>query len=109
MLRFGSPNKHQLNLLPRNVIDTPAALEYHPFCYFNFKEQAYIRNQAEQQTAECILTCGMEFYMDFGFLLSSTDDYKQPNKATDQMVMSYDGYFTHLVIMDGASNLFGSS
>jgi hypothetical protein len=47
--------------------------------------------------------CGVEFYIDFGLLQSSTDDYKCPNKATDRIVTSYDGYSAHLVIMDGAS------
>jgi hypothetical protein len=53
--------------------------EYHPSRYINFKEQAYIRKQAAQCTAERIPTCGAEFYMDFGFMRSSTEDYKRPN------------------------------
>jgi hypothetical protein len=57
--------------------------EYHPFRHIDFKEQAYIRKQAARQKAERIPTCGSEFYMDFGFIRSSTDDYRRPNKATD--------------------------
>jgi hypothetical protein len=34
---------------------------------------------------------------------SSTEDYKRPNKATDWVVTSYDGYSAHLDIVDGAS------
>jgi hypothetical protein len=60
----------------RHITGTPAEFEYHLFCYVDFKEQAYIRKQAAQHTAECIPMCGMEFYMDFGFLWFSTDDYK---------------------------------
>jgi hypothetical protein len=41
--------------------------------------------------------------MDFGFIRSSTEDYKCPNKSTDRVVISYDGYSAHLVIVDGAS------
>jgi hypothetical protein len=47
--------------------------------------------------------CGAEFYMDFGFMRSSTEDYKCPNKATDRVVTLYDGYSAHLVIVDSAS------
>jgi hypothetical protein len=77
--------------------------EYHPFRYIDFKEQANICKQAAQCTAERIPTCGAEFYMDFGFMRSSTEDYKRPNKATNQVVTLYDGYSAHLVIVDGAS------
>jgi hypothetical protein len=41
--------------------------------------------------------------MDFGFMRSSSKDYKRPNKVTDRVVTSYDGYSSHLVIVDGAS------
>jgi hypothetical protein len=46
---------------------------------------------------------GAEFYMDFGFMGSSTKDYKCPNKATNHVVTSYDGYSKYIVIVDGAS------
>jgi hypothetical protein len=102
MLHFGSPSKHQLEFLPQNVLGTPAVFEYHPFHFIDFKEQAYICKQAAQRTAKCMSTCGAEFYMDFGFMQSSTDDYKQPNKATDCVVNSYDGFSSHLGIVDKA-------
>ena len=41
--------------------------------------------------------------MDFAFMRSSTEDYRRPNKDTDHVVTSYDGYSSHLVIVDGAS------
>jgi hypothetical protein len=103
MLLFGSPGKHQLDVLPLHVIGTPPVFEYHPFQYIDFKEQAYICKQAAWCTLECIPTCGAEFYMDFGFMQFSTNDYKCPNKATDCVVTSYDGYSAHLVIVDGTS------
>jgi hypothetical protein len=103
MLRFGSPGKHQLKFLPWHVTGTPTVFEYHLFCYVDFKEQAYICKQAAQQTAKCIPMCGVEFYMDFGFLGSSTENYKRPNKATDRIVLSYDGYSSRLVMVDDAS------
>jgi hypothetical protein len=103
MIRFGSPGEHQLDVLPLHVISTPTVFKYHLFRYIDFKEQAYIWKQAAQRTAERIPTCGAEFFMDFGFMRSSTKDYRHPNKSTDQVVTSYDGYSSHLVIVDGAS------
>ena len=103
MLRFGSPGEHQLDVLPSHVIGTPPVFEYHPFRSIDFKEQAYIRKQAARRTAERIPTCGAEFFMDFAFMRSSTDDYKRPNKATNRIVTSFDGHSSHLLIVDGAS------
>jgi hypothetical protein len=103
MLRFGSPGEHQLDVLPSHVIGTPPVFEYHPFRSIDFKEQAYIRKQAARRTAERLPTCGAEFFMDFAFMRSSTDDYKRPNKATDRIVTSYDGHSSHLIVVDGAS------
>jgi hypothetical protein len=67
------------------------------------QEQAYIRKQAANCAAECIPQCGAEFFMDFAFMRSSTEDYKRPNKNTDRVVTSYDGHSSHLIIVDGAS------
>jgi hypothetical protein len=103
MLHFGSLGKHQLDVLPSNVLGTPTTFEYHTFHSIDFKEQAYIRKQAAGRTAERILTCGAEFFMDFAFMRSSTEDYKHPNKSTDWIVTSYNGYSSHLIIIDGAS------
>ncbi len=41
--------------------------------------------------------------MDFAFMHASTEDYKHPDKYTDWIVMSYDGYSSHLIIVDSAS------
>jgi hypothetical protein len=41
--------------------------------------------------------------MDFGFMRSSTSDYKKPNKQTDRVVLSFDGYSAYLIIIDGTS------
>ena len=103
LLRFGSPGEQQLDVLPLHVTGTPPAFEYHPFRYIDFKEQAYIRKKPAQRTAERIPTCGAEFYMDFAFMRSSTEDYRRPNKGTDRVITSYDGNSSHLVIVDGAS------
>ncbi len=34
---------------------------------------------------------------------ASSDDYRRPNKATDRIVTSYDGFCTYLLIVDSAS------
>jgi len=98
-----SPGEGQLDLLPGHVIGTPPVFEYHPFRSIDFKEQAYIRKQAVQRVAERIPTCGAEFFMDFAFMRASTSDYKRPNKHTDQVVTSYDGHSSHLIIVNSAS------
>jgi hypothetical protein len=41
--------------------------------------------------------------MDFGFMLALVNDYKQPNKATNRNIRSYDGFCAYLAIVDGAS------
>jgi hypothetical protein len=41
--------------------------------------------------------------MDFGFMRASAEDYKWPNKATDRIVHSYDGFSAYLLVIDGAS------
>ncbi len=110
ILQFGSLGKHQLDVLSQNDIGTPPVFEYHPFCYIDFKEQAYIQKQAAHQwMAERIPTCCAEFYMDFGFMQSSSEDYKRSNKATNRVATSYDGYSSHLVIVMAPLAGFGCS
>jgi hypothetical protein len=103
MLHLGSPGEHQLVVLPTNVIGMPTVFEYHPLQSIDFKEQVYIWKQAAWQTAECVLTCGAEFFVNFSFMCSSTNNYKWPNKSTDRIVTSYDRYSAHLIIVDSAS------
>ncbi len=102
-LRFGSPGEGQLDILPKHLDGTPSVVEYHPFRHIDFKEQAYIRKQPSWKTAERLPGCGSEFFLDFGFMRASSDNYKRPNKATDRIVLSYDGYRAYLIIVDSAS------
>ncbi len=44
-----------------------------------------------------------QFYMDFGFMRSSTSDYARPNKLTDRVVSSYDWYTSYHLVIDEAS------
>ena len=41
--------------------------------------------------------------IDFTFMQALTEDYQQPNKTTDRIVTSYNGYSSHLIIVDSAS------
>jgi hypothetical protein len=102
-LQFGSPGEHQLDVLPNQVEGTPSKFEYHPFRSIDFKEQAYICKQPTNKLAEWIPGCGSEFFMDFGFLRASLEDYKHPNKAHDRIILSYDGFCAYLLIVDSAS------
>ncbi len=105
MLRFGTPGEHQLNVLPRHVLDTPPVFEYHPFRSINFEEQVYICKQPAGKTAERVASRGTEFFMDFGFMRASASDYCRPDRNTNHIIMSYDGYCAYLLIIDSASRL----
>jgi hypothetical protein len=98
-----SPGEAQLDALLHHVDGIPPVFEYHPFRHIDFKEQAYIRKQPARKSAERLPDCGSEFFMDFGFMRASTDNYKRPNKTTNRVVQSYDGYSAYLLIVDGAS------
>jgi hypothetical protein len=103
-LHFGSPGEGQLDILPQHVKGMPPVFKYHPFWFIDFKEQAYIRKQPAKRTAERIPGCGSKFFMDFGFMQASTEDYKCPNKkATNRIVCLYDGYCTYLLIVNDKS------
>jgi len=103
MVRLGSPGDDQLDMLPENVTGIPLEFQYHPFRFIDFKEQARIRKQAAQRTAVRTLEAGRRYYMDFGFMWASCSDYRKPNPKTDQVVQSWDGYSSCLLIVDEAS------
>jgi hypothetical protein len=102
-LRFGYPGEGQLDILPRHVEGTPPVFKYHPFWFIDFKKQAYIRKQPAKRMTKRIPGCGSEFFMDFGSMRASIEDYKCPNKATGRIVRSYNGYCAYLLIVDGES------
>ena len=41
--------------------------------------------------------------MDFGFMWSSRSDYSRPDKRSDRVIASWDGYSSYLLIVDEAS------
>jgi hypothetical protein len=103
LLRLGSPGVRQLDLLPGCVTGIPADFRYHPFHYIDHKEHASIKKRPAQFSAIRTPECKRRFYMDFGFMCSSTSDYTRPNKSTDRVVSSYDGYSSYLLVIDEAS------
>ena len=93
----------QLDVLPQNTTGLPTTLDYHPFRFIDFKEQARIRKQAAQCSAVQAHERQRRFYMDFGFMRASALDYSRRDKAKDRVVFSYDGYSSYLLIVDEAS------
>ena len=100
LLCLGSPGAHQLDLLPGHVRGIPSEFRHHPFHFIDHKESALVKKQPAQHSAVCTSECKQCFYMDFGFMRSSTSDYARPNKATDRLVLSYDGFNSYLLIID---------
>jgi hypothetical protein len=100
LLCFGSPGVHQLDVLPGNVTGLPSTFEYHPFRFIDFKEQARVCKKAAQRLVVCTKDRRWRFYMDFGFVHSSTLDYSRPQKGKDRFICSYDGFTSYLLIVD---------
>jgi hypothetical protein len=105
LLCLGSPGVHQLDMLPGQVTGIPLDFRSHPFHYIDHKEQALIKKCPAQKSAVRTSECKHQFYMDFGFMRLSTSDYARPNKSTDRVVSSYDGYTSYLLIIDEASRM----
>jgi hypothetical protein len=103
MLRLGSPGEDQLDLLPGNVTGVPPGFLYHPHRFIDWKEEAQIQKQAAQRSAERTTEAKRRFYMDFGCMRASTSDFSRPNKNTDRVVASYDGFSSYLLIVDEAT------
>ena len=103
LLRLGSPGVRQLDLLPGSVTGIPTNFRYHPFHYIDHKEQASIKKIPAQPSSVRTTERKRRFYMDFGFMRASTTDYSRPNKSTDRVAQSYDGYTSYLLIIDEAS------
>jgi hypothetical protein len=103
LLCLGSPGVGQLNLLPGCVTRIPSTFCYHSFHYINHKEQASIKKLPAQPSLVRTSKWKRRFYMDFSFMRASATDYSCPHKLTDQVVSSYDGYTSYLLIIDEAS------
>ena len=105
MLRLGSPGIDQLDLLPGNVTGIPPGFQNHSFRFIDWKEEARIQEQAAQRSAKCTTEAKQCYYMDFGFMRASTSDFSRPDKKSNRVVTSYDGFSSYLLIVDEASCL----
>ena len=77
--------------------------EYHPFWYIDFKEQARTHKQAAQRLALRTTDHKQRYYMNYGFMHSSTSDYSCPQKGKDRVVRSYNGFTSYLLIINKTS------
>lgn len=102
-MRMGGCNETQLDQLPHHAIGIPSKFEWHPFRFVDFKEQARIRKQPSGRDPNKASIRGQRFYMDFGFIRASNDDYSRPNIKKDRVVESFDGYNSYLLIVDEVS------
>ena len=78
----------------------PKSFSGHPFRFLDHKEQAAIKKRAVTRTALRKAGKGRRFYMDFGFLRSSSSDFQRPSTDTDRVVTSFDGFKLYLLIVD---------
>ncbi len=100
LLHLGSPGVCQLDLFPGRVTGIPSEFRYHPFHYIDHKEQELVKKRPAQCSTVCTTECKHQFYMNFGFMHSLMLDYAQPNKSTDWVVGSYNGYTLYLLVID---------
>jgi hypothetical protein len=104
LLRLGSPGVSQLDVLHGNTTDLPAEFDYHPFHFIGFKAQAQICRQAAQRSAVRTPERKRQYYMDYGFMRASAEDFSKASKSKDCIVYSYDGYTLYLLIVDKTSH-----
>ncbi len=103
MLRLGSPGENQLNLMSGKVTGIPVGFKYHPFWHIDWKEEACIKKQNTCKSAERTMEVGRQFYMDFGFMCVSSQDYDGTRHSGPRVVTSWDGFSSYLLIVDEAS------
>jgi hypothetical protein len=97
---LGHCGKDQLIALATWADSLPNSFEFHPFQHIDWKVQAWIRKSTARQQALEVDEAGAQFYMDFGFIRASSDNYQRPNTRSDRIVDSYEGYNSYLLIVD---------
>jgi hypothetical protein len=102
-LRMGGCSESTMDELPKHATGVPQRFEWHPFRYIDFKEQARIRKQPVGRNPMKVAARGRHFYMDYGFIRASNEDYSRPTISKDRVVESYDGYTSYLLIVDETS------
>jgi hypothetical protein len=100
---MGGCSESTMDELPKHATGVPQRFEWHPFRYIDFKEQARIRKQPVGRNPIKVAARGQRFYMDYGFIRASNEDYSKPTISKDRVVESYDGYTSYLLIVDETS------
>jgi hypothetical protein len=103
MLCLGSPGEDQFDLMPGNITRIPPGFHYHLFRFLDWKEETWVQKQAAAKSAERTSDIRRRFYMDFDFMQALSLDCQRPNKATDRVIASWDGYSLYLLVVDEAS------
>ena len=98
--RLGFCGEDQLHQITSNVEGLPGKLHPHPFRFIDSKEKACIKRQPASSSTDRTSKKGERFYMDFGFLRSSKSDYSRPDKKSDRVIESFDGFTSYLAIVD---------
>ena len=101
--RLGFCGEWQLDAITKAADGLPDVLAPHPFRFQNIKEQANVRRQPASHSSERLTRPGQRFFMDFGFMRASTDDFSRPDSKRDRVVKSFDGYNSYLAVVDDYS------
>jgi hypothetical protein len=105
-LRMGGCNEDQLDKLTQHAVGIPSKFEWHPFRFVDFKEQARVWKQPMGQDPNKVAERGRRFYMDYGFVRASNEDFDRPTKKKDRVIELFDGYSSYLFLDEdeGPSN-----
>jgi hypothetical protein len=98
MLRFGLPGKHQLDVLPLNILGTPT-LNIILFASLTLKNKHTFGNRRLDARQNVSPLVGPSSWT----LPLCVLQQRTSNALINQQVMSYDGYSSHLIIVDSAS------
>ena len=100
--RLGHCSEWQLKVLPAAADGLPAEFTPHPFASYDHYNHARIRKMpaTKGKHPSRATTKQQRFFMDFGFLRASNFDYSRPEKSTDRVITSFDGYSSYLIVVD---------
>ncbi len=102
--RLGQCSEDQLDVITSAVEGLPKKFHYHPFRYIDYKEDARVQKQPRNKTAVRLAEAGRGFFMDFAFMRASSVNYTKSKVKEDRIVASFDGFNSHLIIVDEASS-----
>ena len=101
--RLGFPSQWQMQVITEHASGLPPKFTPHPFAKHEAVEAATVKRQPIGHNPMHVEKRGQRYYMDFGFIRASADDYSRPNKEKDRVVQSFDGYNSYLIIVDEVS------